>query len=94
MEEDGLTPEEAELLSRVQARKKVILAEHRRKKSVGNNQSRLPRRADADRSSTVTNMKVGMGMSPLARHRFGEGVSMLGVRVACRVGELQCLCLL
>ena len=58
MEEEHLLPEEAGLLARIRARKKVVIAEHRRKKSVGNNQSIMPRRVDAGRTATTSNLKV------------------------------------
>jgi nucleolar GTP-binding protein len=58
MDEDGLSPEQRQLLGKIRARKIVVLARHRRQKSAANNQALLPRRADAQRSINTTAMKV------------------------------------
>ncbi|KAK9828781.1 hypothetical protein WJX72_002049 [[Myrmecia] bisecta] len=60
MDEDHLTPEEAETLRDIRARKAKIIAQHRVKKSTANNQAVLPRRADRERKSTSTNMQASL----------------------------------
>lgn len=58
MDEDDLTPEQRELLKKIRARKTIVVAAHRRKKSAANNAPIKPRRVDADRTSTTQHMKV------------------------------------
>lgn len=58
MDEDDLTPEQRQLLKQIRARKTIVVAAHRRKKSAANNAPVKPRRLDADRSSTTKNMKA------------------------------------
>lgn len=56
--EEGLTPEQRETLRAIRHRKGEVVAEHRSKKAVTNNQAILPRRADRDRKSNTANLKV------------------------------------
>ena len=65
MDADELTPEERSTLSAIQQQKKKLAVVHRLKKGAANNQALLPRRADAQRLSTTTNLKVGR---PLPLH--------------------------
>ncbi len=58
MDIDDLTPEQQELLRRIQARRKVVVREHRLKKGAGNNQAIVPRRNDPRRISNTQTMKV------------------------------------
>ncbi len=58
MDEDDLTTEQRGLLKQIRARKAVVVAAHRRKKSAANNAPVKPRRVDADRTSTTQQMKV------------------------------------
>lgn len=60
MDIDDLTPEQQELLKAIQARRKVVVREHRLKKGAGNNQAIVPRRNDPRRISNTANMKVGV----------------------------------
>ena len=55
---EALNPEERELLKRIRARRKVVVAEHRLKKGTSNNQAVLPRNADRDHKSTTSQMRV------------------------------------
>lgn len=57
-EEDALLPEERTTLTAIRLQKKKVKIAHRLKKGAANNQSVLPRRADAARTSTTSNMKV------------------------------------
>lgn len=59
MDEDDLTPEQRELLGQIRARKQLVVAAHRRKKSAANNTPTLPRRVNAQRTSTTQHMKAG-----------------------------------
>lgn len=59
MDADELNPEERSTLSAIQQQKKKLAVAHRLKKGAANNQALLPRRADAQRLSTTTNLKVG-----------------------------------
>ena len=45
MDIDDLTPEQQELLKQIQARRKVVVREHRLKKGAHNNQAIVPRQA-------------------------------------------------
>lgn len=56
--EGGLTAEQKQTLKAIRHRKTEVVAEHRSKKAVTNNQAILPRRADRDRKSNTTNLKV------------------------------------
>lgn len=58
MDIDDLTPEQQNLLKRIQARRAVVVREHRLKKGAGNNQAIVPRRNDPRRISNTQNMKV------------------------------------
>ena len=58
--QEGLTPEQQQTLKAIRHRKTEVVAEHRSKKAVTNNQAILPRRADRDRKSNTTNLKVSM----------------------------------
>ena len=58
--EEGLTPEQKQTLKAIRHRKTAVVAEHRSKKAVTNNQAILPRRADRDRKSNTTNLKVSV----------------------------------
>lgn len=58
MDIDDLTPEQQDLLRRIQARRKVVVREHRLKKGAGNNQAIVPRRNDPRRISNTQTMKV------------------------------------
>ena len=58
MDIDDLTPEQRELLKQIQARRVVVVREHRLKKGAGNNQAIVPRRNDPRRISNTQNMKV------------------------------------
>ena len=58
-EVEDLDDEERSTLSAIQLQKKKLAAAHRLKKGAANNQALLPRRADAQRLSTTTNLKVG-----------------------------------
>lgn len=64
MDEVDLTPEQRGLLKQIRARKAVVVAAHRRKKSAANNAPVKPRRADADRTSTTQQMKVCLPECP------------------------------
>lgn len=75
MDEDDLTPEQLELLQQIRARKKVVMAEHRLKKSTANNKAVLPRRADPTRASTTENMKA----SCLNCRRVRYVITLLGL---------------
>lgn len=57
---EALSPDERELLKRIRARRKVVVAEHRLKKGTSNNQAVLPRNADRDRKSTTSQMRVSV----------------------------------
>ena len=57
---EALNPQERELLKRIRARRKVVVAEHRLKKGTSNNQAVLPRNADRDRKSTTSQMRVSV----------------------------------
>ena len=59
MDIDDLTQEQRELLNRIQARRVVVVREHRLKKGAANNQAIVPRRNDPRRISNTQNMKVG-----------------------------------
>lgn len=61
--EEGLTPEQKQTLKAIRHRKTEVVAEHRSKKAVTNNQAILPRRADRDRKSNTTNLKVAVPFS-------------------------------
>lgn len=56
--EEGLTPEQRRTLKAIRERKGDIVADHRSKKAVANNQAVLPRRADRERKSNTANLKV------------------------------------
>ena len=56
--EEGLTAEQKQTLKAIRHRKTEVVAEHRSKKAVTNNQAVLPRTADRDRKSNTTNLKV------------------------------------
>lgn len=56
--EEGLTPEQRQTLKAIRQRKTEVVAVHRSKKAVTNNQAVLPRGADQDRKSNTTNMRV------------------------------------
>ena len=56
--EEGLTPEQRQTLKAIRQRKTEVVAVHRSKKAVTNNQAVLPRGADRDRKSNTTNMRV------------------------------------
>ncbi len=56
--EEGLTPEQRQTLKAIRLRKTEVVAVHRSKKAVANNQATLPRGADRDRKSNTTNMRV------------------------------------
>ena len=56
--EEGLTPEQKQTLKAIRQRKTEVVAVHRSKKAVANNQAPLPRGADRDRKSNTTNMRV------------------------------------
>ena len=56
--DEGLTPEQKQTLKAVRHRKKQVVADHRSRKAIANNQAILPRKADRDHKSTTTNMKV------------------------------------
>ena len=58
MDIDDLTPEQQELLKQIQARRKVVVREHRLKKGAANNQAIVPRRNDPRRISNTQTMKV------------------------------------
>ena len=58
MDIDDLTPEQQELLRQIQARRKVVVREHRLKKGAANNQAIVPRRNDPRRISNTQTMKV------------------------------------
>lgn len=69
MDEEHLTPEEAETLAAIRSRKSKLISDHRRKKKSGTNAALMPRTAGADRSRTATRMKEeleGMGLDPSA----------------------------
>lgn len=61
--QEGLTPEQQQTLKAIRHRKTEVVAEHRSKKAVTNNQAILPRRADRDRKSNTANLKVSMPLS-------------------------------
>ena len=67
MDIDDLTPEQQELLKAIQARRKVVVREHRLKKGAANNQAIVPRRNDPRRISNTANMKASslLSASPL-----------------------------
>ena len=67
MDIDDLTPEQQELLKAIQARRKVVVREHRLKKGAANNQAIVPRRNDPRRISNTSHMKVTclLSASPL-----------------------------
>ena len=56
--EEGLTAEQRQTLKAIRLRKTEVVAVHRSKKAVANNQATLPRGADRDRKSNTTNLKV------------------------------------
>lgn len=56
--EEGLAPEQRQTLKAIRQRKTEVVAVHRSKKAVTNNQAVLPRGADRDRMSNTTNMRV------------------------------------
>ena len=56
--DEGLTPEQRQTLKAIRERKGEVVAIHRSKKAVANNQAVLPRRADRERKSNTTNLKV------------------------------------
>lgn len=56
--DEGLTPEQRKTLKAIRERKGEIVAVHRSKKAVANNQAVLPRGADRERRSNTTNLKV------------------------------------
>ena len=58
--EQPLTEEEKSLLGEIKLRKKKLVAEHRRKKSVGSNSSKLPSKADPEGKRTAKNMKASL----------------------------------
>lgn len=69
MEEEHLTPEEAETLAAIRSRKAKLVSEHRRKRKTGTNAAIVPRLADTERSRTATRMKdelSSMGLDPTA----------------------------
>ena len=70
---EALNLEERELLKRIRARRKVVVAEHRLKKGTSNNQAVLPRNADRDRKSTTSQMRVSalrslLQLQPMQAH--------------------------
>ena len=56
--EEGLTADQKQTLKAIRHRKTQVVAEHRSKKAVTNNQAILPRRADRDSKSNTTHLKV------------------------------------
>ncbi|KAI8110703.1 hypothetical protein M9435_002377 [Picochlorum sp. BPE23] len=69
MEEEHLTPEEAETLAAIRSRKAKLVSEHRRKRKTGTNAAIVPRLADTERSRTAARMKdelSSMGLDPTA----------------------------
>ncbi|BDA46889.1 Nucleolar GTP-binding protein 1 [Coccomyxa sp. Obi] len=83
MDEDDLSPEQRGLLKQIRARKAVVVAAHRRKKSAANNAPVKPRRADADRTSTTQQMKaslarVGVDASAAVERARARSVSRVG----------------
>ena len=73
MDIDDLTPEQRELLKRIQARRVVVVREHRLKKGAGNNQAIVPRRNDPRRISNTQNMKVGGASDWVCRAESSQG---------------------
>lgn len=59
VDETELTPEEKEQLKAIRQRKKIIVAAHRAKKGTAGRRPVVPRRADRERSSTISNFRVG-----------------------------------
>ena len=57
---EGLTHEQRQTLKAIRERKGEVVAMHRSKKAVANNQAVLPRRADRERKSNTTNLKASL----------------------------------
>ena len=69
MDEEHLTPEEAETLAAIRSRKAKLISEHRRKRKSGTNAGVMPRTADSERSRTASRMNEelsGMGLDASA----------------------------
>ncbi|KAI3431856.1 hypothetical protein D9Q98_010608 [Chlorella vulgaris] len=56
-----LEPEERATLEAIRGKKKKLVADHRRKKSAGNNQAPIPRAVDPERSRTRQRMQAELG---------------------------------
>eukprot|EP00884_Botryococcus_braunii_P011877 jgi/Botrbrau1/20690/Bobra.0058s0020.1 len=60
VEDTELTPEEKAQLKAIRHRKKIIVATHRVKKSTAGRRPVLPRRADRERTSTISNFREAL----------------------------------
>ena len=60
-----LSPDEAETLAEIRARRKARVAEHRREKAAAGNTPRLPRTADAARGRTTGSMAASLARTGL-----------------------------
>lgn len=61
--DEGLTAEQRQTLKAIRERKAEVVAVHRSKKAVANNQAVLPRGADRERKSNTANLKVSLQSS-------------------------------
>ena len=59
--ESDMDEDDKELLKQLRSKKATMIAEHRRKKSAGNNAANMPRTADPERRATTTRMKQSLG---------------------------------
>lgn len=79
-DEEDLTEEQLADLAKIEKRKKVIVTEHRMKKTSANNQAMLPRRKEAEGKLTAENMKVrpgGVGHGEEGQRKGSRGGKVL-----------------
>ena len=81
---EDLTPEEQAELQAIRDRKAKLVAEHRRKKSVGNNHPIIPKRIDADRSSNTDNMKVSPSLI-FCPFFTSSAIPQVAIQMACKI---------
>jgi hypothetical protein len=88
--EEGLTHEQRQTLKAIRQRKTEVVAVHRSKKAVANNQATLPRGADRDRKSNTTNMRVSSiaGCAVWLHSKLACKWELSGVYTACKGHQL------
>lgn len=96
--DEGLTAEQQRTLKAIRHRKKQVVADHRSRKAVANNQAILPRKADRDRKSNTTNMKVRLQCALIGSQQSLSGALRSGqkcssaqeVESLCKSGTAEC----